>query len=341
MAAIRATGLVKHFGVRRALNGVDLTVAPGQLHGLLGPNGAGKTTLLRVLLGLVRREAGAIDLVGVPRPATGGPLPDGVAGFVDTPAFYPYLTGWQNLALMARLDGGAPSRRDGAMAEALERTGLVAHADEKVAGYSTGMRQRLGLAAALLRTPRLLILDEPTSSLDPAGARDVRALARELADDGATVLLSSHDLDEVEALCATVTVMNHGRVVFAGEVAELKRRGNSHHHYWLRTSHDVAAVAVARAAHTAHDTREVSIAPSPDPAGGLEVWASEAAMDAFVLALARAGVAVRALEPRGRSLESHFFALLERPESAASHMSALHAVHNEPQPAVCQTRVPA
>ena len=137
-------------------------------------NGAGKTTLMRVLLGLVRRDAGTIRLLGCPVDSTAGPVPDGVAGIVETPSFYPYLSGRDNLAVLARLDGGKASRRREAIDAALAQVGLGARAHAGVAGYSMGMRQRLGLAAALIRSPRLLFLDEPTTSLDPAGARDMR-----------------------------------------------------------------------------------------------------------------------------------------------------------------------
>src|SRR5262249_15169915 len=146
-----------------------LVARPGLLHGLLGPNGAGKTTLMRVVLGLVRADAGTVRLFG--RDVGAGahqPLPDSVAGFVETPAFYPYLSGRRNLALLARLDGGAAADRRARVNRALEQLSLGDHADAAVGGYSAGMRQRLGVAATLLRTPKLLVLDEPTSSLDPA-----------------------------------------------------------------------------------------------------------------------------------------------------------------------------
>src|ERR1700704_1178767 len=212
--ALEAVGVSKRYGNREALCGVDLIARPGQLHGLLGPNGAGKTTLMRVLLGLVRREAGTVRLLGCGLNAAAGPVPAGVAGFVETPAFYPYLSGRRNLALLVRLDGNGGSRGNDSVERALEQIGLAPQAEVAVAHYSAGMRQRLGLAAALLRSPRLLFLDEPTSSLDPCGARDVRAIAQRLAHEGAAVVLSSHDMDEVEDLCAVLTIINRGRVVF-------------------------------------------------------------------------------------------------------------------------------
>ena len=298
--ALEVRGVAKRYGEREALRGVDLVARPGQLHGLLGPNGAGKTTLMRVVLGLVRRDAGRVRLLDRDLDSTGGPVPDGVAGFVDTPAFYPYLSGRRNLSLLARLDGDKRQGRRDRIARALDELGLAPHADVAVSGYSAGMRQRLGLAAALLRSPRLLFLDEPTSSLDPAGARDVRALAQRLADEGAAVVLSSHDMSEVQELCAAITVIDHGRVIFSGTVDELRRRAPASLHA-LQTSNDVAALRLA------FGRPGVKVARSAD--GGLEVSAEIEALDAYVIALGSAGVAVRALERRTRSLESLFLEL--------------------------------
>src|SRR5262245_58879285 len=182
--ALEAVGVSKRYGNREALCGVDLIAQPGQLHGLLGPNGAGKTTLMRVLLGLVRPDAGTVRLLGRELSSIRGQIPAGVAGLVEAPAFYPYLSGRKNLELLARLHGEAKSGRNFAVEDVLGQTGLAAYADVSLAAYSAGMRQRLGLAGALLRCPQLLLLDEPTSSLDPAGARVVRALTRRLANEG-------------------------------------------------------------------------------------------------------------------------------------------------------------
>ncbi|HEU0318607.1 MAG TPA: ABC transporter ATP-binding protein, partial [Solirubrobacteraceae bacterium] len=184
MEAVTATGLVKRFESTTAVDNLNLVVAPGQVHGLLGANGAGKTTLLRLLFGLIAPDAGSITLLGRALGGPGSAALDNVAGFVEEPSFYPYLSGATNLALLAKLDGDVPPGR---VADALERVGLTERADSRVGGYSTGMRQRLGIAAALLRAPRLLLLDEPTSGLDPAGARDVATLMRELADQGVAV----------------------------------------------------------------------------------------------------------------------------------------------------------
>jgi ABC-2 type transport system ATP-binding protein len=204
---LETVGLSKRFGERRAVSAIDLRVRRGEIHGLLGPNGAGKTTLLRMLLGLVEPDAGEVRLLGRGPGTAPSPTPNGVAGFVDTPRFYPYLSGRRNLDLLARLDGPTDRSR---VVEVLEQVGLRSDADAKVGGYSAGMRQRLGLAAALLRAPRLLLLDEPTSSLDPAGARDLREHVRRLAKDGVGVLLSSHDMGEVEERCSTLTKAGAG-----------------------------------------------------------------------------------------------------------------------------------
>jgi ABC-2 type transport system ATP-binding protein len=196
-----------------ALDQVDLNVGAGQLRGLLGPNGAGKTTLLRLLFGLVRPDAGEITVSGR------------LSGFVEDPTFYPYLSGRRNLSLLARLDGLEPD----AVEPLLDRVGLTDRAGDRVAGYSTGMRQRLGIAAALLHRPRVLALDEPTSGLDPAGIADTSALLRELAADGVAVLISSHLIGELEELCDSYTILLQGRVIWDGSaesVTQERRRAS-------------------------------------------------------------------------------------------------------------------
>jgi len=298
--ALEALDVSKRYGDRHALDRVDLTVRSGVLCGLLGPNGAGKTTLMRVLLGLVHRNAGSVRLLGHDLDACDGRLPRGVAGFVETPAFYPYLSGRQNLSLLAALDDQRPSNRRSQLAAALDQVGLAAEADRAVRGYSAGMRQRLGVAAALLRSPQLLLLDEPTSSLDPGAALHVRALARQLADQGTAVVWSSHDMSEVEELCSTLTVVNHGRVVFAGPIERLRERAPTTLHA-LHTSNDAGALSIASC------RRGLKVRNTAD--GGLEVTADVDALDDYVIALATAGIAVRSLERRTRSLESLFLDL--------------------------------
>ncbi|HUR50853.1 MAG TPA: ATP-binding cassette domain-containing protein, partial [Mycobacteriales bacterium] len=199
MEAVVVRELRKRYGEQTALDGVTLSVRQGRVHALLGPNGAGKTTLLRVLLGLVRADSGAVEVLGT------------VGGFVETPGAYPYLTGRQNLQLLAAMDDSP-----GDVDEVLERVELVDRAETRVGGWSLGMRQRLGIAAGLLRRPDVLVLDEPANGLDPAGALSLRALIRGLAAEGLTVLLCSHDLPEVDAVADDVTVLLGGRVVWDG-----------------------------------------------------------------------------------------------------------------------------
>ena len=298
--AVDARAIAKRFGELSALRDVSVIAHAGEIHGLLGPNGAGKTTLLRILLGLVRRDAGDIWLFGRELPPRAERVPDGVAAVFEHPGFYPYLSGTRNLSLLARMDGRPAG--DAARGRAIERVGLTTAADRRVDGYSAGMRQRLGLAAALLRGPRLLFLDEPTSALDPAGARDVRELVRELAAAGAAIVISSHDLVEVEELCTSVTILRAGELVFSGSLEHLRARaGDDAHH--LATSDDDTALAIAR------DCRGIRAARTGGCTHGFDAVGERDAVDAYVVALGRAGIAVRVLQPRQRSLESVFLRL--------------------------------
>jgi len=213
--------LVKRFGSVVAVDGVSLAVRRGEVFGFLGPNGAGKTTTIGMVLGLIHPTAGRVEVLGQEvAPGRVTPLRR-VGSLVGTPGLVPYLSGRENLRLLARL---YPEVGDRQVEAVLEQVGLGPAAHRKVKEYSTGMRQRLGLAAALLHRPQLLILDEPTRGLDPAGMREVRLLLRTLADDGVTVFLSSHLLHEVEQVCDRVAVLNHGRVVAQGPVDELLGR---------------------------------------------------------------------------------------------------------------------
>ena len=296
-AVARARGLTKRYGDRVALDGVDLDLAPGELRGLLGPNGAGKTTLLRTLLHLVTPDAGSVELLGQ-RLERGRGLPlTGVAGFVEEPAFYPYLTGRANLEVLVELDDGDPGR----IGHVLEQVGLADRAEDRVGGYSTGMRQRLGIAAALLREPRLLLLDEPTSGLDPAGIRAVGALLRELSAGGVAVVLSSHLIGELEALCGSYTVIRAGRVVWDGTAAQLAADAPGAVHL-LGTSDDVRALELA------HAHPGVDAAPAGD-GRGLRLAVGPGALDDYVRAVVLAGLAVRRLELVMSPLERMFFSL--------------------------------
>jgi ABC-2 type transport system ATP-binding protein len=301
VTAVSASGLVKRFETTSALDGVDLRVGEGEVHGLLGPNGAGKTTLLRLLFGLVAPDAGTIELFGQ-RVQGPGPLPlEGVAGFVEDPTFYPYLSGRANLELFAELDGAASAGRVG---EILDRVGLGTRGDDRVSGYSTGMRQRLGIGSALLRSPRLLLLDEPTSGLDPAGARDIRALVRELCAEGAAVLISSHQIGEIEDVCDGFTVLRRGEVVWTGTAAELRAQAPGSA-YSMFTSDDRRAIQLASA--------HAGVGAMPAPNGGVSLTADDASLDGYVVALGQAGIAIRRLELLVSPLESMFFALTGEP----------------------------
>ena len=292
---VEVRGLVKTYGPIRAVDQVDLTVEPGDIYGYLGPNGAGKTTTLRMLLGLIRRDGGSVALFGRD-PARGIEALEHVAGFVESPTFYPYLSGRENLQLFGALDGGVDRTR---VDEVLEQVELRNRARDRVGTYSLGMRQRLGIAAALLRDPKLLILDEPANGLDPAGIRDMRTLIANLPDRGVTVLYSSHLLAEVEEVCTRVAIVHDGRIAFEGRLDEL--RGSFGISYRLETADDQAATTAAR-------DLEVSIAVAD---GGLSLEADPSAIDRLTVELGRRGIAIRYLARQQRSLEDLFFQLTE------------------------------
>ena len=220
---ISTTGLTKRYGALAAVDGVDLRVAEGDRYGLLGPNGSGKTTLVRMLLGLVFATRGEIEVLGEPVPRRVRRVLPEVGAMVEGPGNYPHLSGRTNLALLdAAGPGGGRRNRKARVGAALERVGLSGIDSRPVRAYSLGMRQRLGLAAALLRKPKLLILDEPTNGLDPRGIREIRDLLIELNGEGTTVFLSSHLLGEIEALCTRVGVMDRGRLVLQDDLADLR-----------------------------------------------------------------------------------------------------------------------
>jgi ABC-2 type transport system ATP-binding protein len=296
-APVELRGLVKRYGELVAVDHVDLTVEAGDVYGYLGPNGAGKTTSLRMMLGLIRPSEGSVRLFGKD-PMLSVRALDGVAGFVEAPRFYPYMSGRRNLELLASFDGhGARERID----EALDTVELADRAKDKVGGYSHGMRQRLGIAGALLRQPRLLLLDEPATGLDPAGMRDMRRLIRRLADGGMTVLLSSHLMPEVEELCNRVAIVRSGAIVYEGAIADLKRTGGST--YRLRTTDDERALRVCRAQRGIEDPRRID--------GEIAFGGDEDAVAELSVALVEAGALIRALVPRTASLEDLFFDLTE------------------------------
>jgi ABC-2 type transport system ATP-binding protein len=301
--AVEATDLTKQFGAVTALAGVSIAISHGEVYGLLGPNGAGKTTFLRMLFGLVRPDTGTLRVLGRSWPSDGVATLTGVGGFVESPRFYPYLSARRNLQVLARLDGNLDHSR---ITEVLEVVELHQRADHRVAGYSFGMRQRLGVAAALLRSPSILVLDEPANGLDPAGIRDMRALVKRLAAGGLTVLLSSHDMSEVEEICDNVTIMQAGVVRFHGSMAALHEQAPPPA-FRLRTSDDRRAQMVPVSGGA------VVLA---DP-NGLTVQANVGQCDAYVLSLARQGIAVRSLGVTESSLTQLFFQLTEPVASVA------------------------
>jgi ABC-2 type transport system ATP-binding protein len=305
--AIRARGIVKRFDDVIALDGIDLDVSPGQIHGLAGPNGAGKTTLFGLLLGLAVADEGRLEILGTPagRALTG---PDGVSGFVDGPGLYPSLTARKNLAALAALRGRGAGTAD--VDEVLAEVGLTDVADDRVRGFSLGMRQRLGLATALLTRPRLLILDEPSNGLDPAGKKHVHSVLRRLAADGTSVILSSHRMDDLEALCSEVTILVTGRVVFTGPLGKLSAEDHDLD-YRLVTSDADAARELISAGPGVRLVEEPGAGMRLD-AGVLVVRARTPALDELVARLVTAGIAVREFAPVVSPLEAAFLALTEQ-----------------------------
>jgi ABC-type multidrug transport system ATPase subunit len=282
--------LTKRFGSVVAVNGVDLAVREGQRYGFLGPNGSGKTTLVRMLLGLVYPTSGAIELLGHPVPKrVAAALPE-VGALVEGPAAVPHLSGRRNLTLLdaagPRFRGGGRSGRKARVEQALDRVGLGGIDRRPVRAYSLGMRQRLGLAAALLRTPRLLVLDEPTNGLDPRGIREIRDLLLELNAEGTTIFLSSHLLSEVDELCDRVGVVDRGNLVLQQDLAELHAPTGE----VLVDSPDPAAAAALLGPDVLHRDGTTLLVRDDDPA-------------ALNTRLGTAGIPVREIRPRRRTLE--------------------------------------
>lgn len=303
--AVRGRGLTKYFGDVVALDGVDLDVAAGQVHGVVGPNGAGKTTLFGLLLGLAVADRGNLEVLGMPA-GRGIATPGDVAGFVDGPGLYPALTARKNLAALAALRGrGAPTAD---IDDILEQVGLTDVADDKARGFSLGMRQRLGLAAALLTRPRLLVLDEPSNGLDPAGKKHVHGVLTRLAANGTAVVLSSHRMDDLEELCSDVTVLTTGRVVFSGPLGKLAD-GNGELDYRLVTSDIEAARRVAVGTGR---IQVIDNARGRRDGEALVVRALVSDLDELVPRLVHADIAVRELTPVVSPLESAFLALTEK-----------------------------
>jgi ABC-2 type transport system ATP-binding protein len=254
---IEATGLRKRYGRVAALDGLDLVVEEGHVVGLLGPNGAGKTTALRILVGLVRADAGSVTIAGESI-GLGWVAGERVGAMIATPVFYPHLSGAENLRVLAAAWGWTEARTAARIATTLGLVDLASVGGRPARGYSTGMRQRLGIALALLADPAILILDEPVNGLDPAGIAEIRDLLIELAGGGRTILVSSHLLTEVEKTCDHVTIVDRGRIVAAGTPDSLAGGGER---IELRLSADETA-----AARRALEAAGFRVSQPPDPA---------------------------------------------------------------------------
>jgi ABC-2 type transport system ATP-binding protein len=299
--AIGTDGLSKRFGSRTVVDSVDLRVPRGSVFGFLGPNGSGKTTTIRMLLGLVAASAGEIRLLGQPMPRDGSQVLPRVGALVEGPAFAPYLSGTANLVRRDSADRYAsPATRKARVARALERVGLSHAADRRVKAYSLGMKQRLGIAGALLTERDLLVLDEPTNGLDPQGTREVRTLIRSLADGGTTVFVSSHLLAEIEQICSHAAIMRTGRLVAQGSLDELRAAGGPR----VRVTTPDAGLA-------ADVLARLGIGPEVTDDGTLDGVLPDPAPvpEDVVSALVAEGVRVRGFAVHASTLEERFVAL--------------------------------
>ncbi|MFI6766425.1 ATP-binding cassette domain-containing protein [Streptomyces sp. NPDC050355] len=311
--AIETRGLTKAYrGGQLAVDGLDLAVPRGSVFGFLGPNGSGKTTTIRMLMGLIDATAGSARVLGQPMPAAGRRVLPKVGALIEGPALYGFLSGRDNLRRFDAADPGAdPRTRTQRVGSALERVGLAAAAGKKARAYSLGMKQRLGLAAALLQPRELLVLDEPTNGLDPQGMREIRTLVRELAADGTTVFLSSHLLDEIEQVCTHAAVMARGRLITQGTVADLSATvlgPHGHGRLTVTTPDGADAVRVLKE-HGVTGLQVTDDRVTGDlPAGPSDRPGDQAPLEPADVnaALVHAGVRVRAFGTERASLEDVF-----------------------------------
>ncbi|MBZ3907287.1 ABC transporter ATP-binding protein [Streptomyces griseiscabiei] len=308
-AAIHTQGLTKTFrGGQVAVDHLELTVPSGSVFGFLGPNGSGKTTTIRMLMGLIEPTSGTARVLGRPMPRSARAVLPHVGALIEGPALYGFLSGRDNLLRYDSADPTAdPRTRRTRVAAALDRVGLAAAAGKKAKAYSLGMKQRLGLAAALLQPRHLLVLDEPTNGLDPQGMREIRALVRELASDGTTVFLSSHLLDEIEQVCTDVAVMAKGRLLTQGPVAELAAGARGRLVVTTPDTADAARVLKEQG------VADVAVTDGDGDGDGDRVTAEPPPPDRdlaeLTAALVTAGVRVRGFALERASLEDAFVAL--------------------------------
>jgi len=303
--AVETHALTKRFGTNVAVDDVELMVPRASAFGYLGPNGAGKTTLIRTLLGLTRANGGTMSLLGVRVPAERAVALARVGAIVDEPRFHHHLTGRDNLRILAAARGGDAGQR---ITPALARVGLAERANDKVRTYSMGMRQRLGVAACLLGDPELLILDEPMNGLDPAGMHEMRTMIRSLVDEGRTVMLSSHLLDEVERTCDAVAIVDRGRVIRQGSIDELVHGAAGGRAVRLDCADPVAAARLIAAA-------GMGASASVGEAGltvTLPAGASREAVAEVNRRLVEAGISVYGLQEVQASLEDWFLSVTSR-----------------------------
>ena len=303
--AIETRGLTKRFGAYAAVEDIDLRVPHGSVFGFLGPNGSGKTTTIRMLLGLASPTSGEARVLGAAMPIENASVLPRVGALVEGPGFYPYLSGADNLRRLDSADRYAPSRTRGTrVAEALERVGLSAAAHKRVKAYSLGMKQRLGIANALLTPRELLILDEPTNGLDPQGTREVRTLVRSLASQGTTIFVSSHLLAEIEQICTRAAVMSAGSLVAQGTLDELRSVGRPR----VRVLTPDVSLATS-----VLDRLGLAIQPAQADATDAELVAvfgdRSTPPDAIVAALVKARVRVQGFAVESPSLEDRFVSL--------------------------------
>jgi ABC-2 type transport system ATP-binding protein len=321
--------LTKRYEDRLAVDAVSMTVRRGEVYGFLGPNGAGKTTTLRMVLGLIRPTSGSATVLG--RPSGGPEVTERVGALIEGPGFYPYLSGRDNLQVMARYRGLEPAAAE----VALERVDLAGRGADKFRSYSLGMKQRLGVACALMGDPEVIVLDEPTNGLDPAGMQDMRRLIVSLAEGGTTIVLSSHLLAEVQEICDRVGVINGGRLLRESTVAEL--RGGT----LLRIRATPLETALAVAMRVAGDDGVRRIPPVHNRHGAVDnALGPTEDVDALVLdlppsaapevarVLVAEGADVHEIAPLERSLEEVFFEMTSGPTSATEPTDVLNGVHN-------------